>query len=77
MLQTPGESKGQQQEGEGGTDRGGKSSLEIKLLITVNGTGPQGLYTASSPWMLAGTSGQSALIKGLEETEGKVGSMGQ
>lgn len=57
MLHLPGESKGQRREGKGGTDMGGKSSMEIKPLSTVNGADPQCLYMAMSPLTLMGTRG--------------------
>ena len=47
----------QQCEEKGDTDTGEKSSLEIKLLITVNSRGAQWLCTAMRPLVLMGTKG--------------------
>lgn len=55
MFQSPGESKRQQHEGKGTQIQEGKAAWN-----TVNGAGPQGLYTARSPLILMGTSGQRA-----------------
>lgn len=58
VLHRPGESKGQRCEEKGGTDMGGKSSMEIKPLSIVNGADPQCLYMAMSPLILVGTGAQ-------------------
>lgn len=72
MFQSPDESKRQQHEGKGTQIQEGKAARN-----TVNGAGPQVLYMARPPLILMGTSGQSALSKGLKESERKVGGVGK